>query len=87
MKDLNELIKKKEANKISISRDGDMLVISEKKYDEETGEEKQKIDYLSIKELLIKRKQYQDEVDKINKLIEGVVSTYVINSILKKIYG
>lgn len=86
MINIDQLIQKKSEGKITISREDDMLVLSEKKYDEETGEEKTKVDYLSIKELLIKRELYKKEIEKINKLLEGV-SSYFINSLLKKIYG
>jgi len=64
-----------------------MIVVKQKKYDEETGQEKEVKNYLSLKELLIRKKQLQDELDRINQLLNGVVSNYVINSILKQIYG
>lgn len=86
MIEIDELIQKKAEGKITLSREDDMLVINEKKYDEETGKEKSRVSYLSIKELLIKREIYKKEIEKINKLLEGV-STYFINSLLKKIYG
>lgn len=85
--DINELLKKKQSGKVILERKDDMIVIKEKKYDEETGQEKEVVNYLSIKELLIKRKQYQDELEKINNLINGVLSNYIINSYLKQIYG
>lgn len=87
MLDITELLKKKLAGKIILERQKDMIVVKEKKYDEETGEEKEKIDYLSIKELLIRRKQLQDELERMNQLIDGILSNYVINSYLKQIYG
>lgn len=87
MIDTTELLKKKIAGKVVLERQDDMIVVKQKKYDEETGQEKEVKNYLSLKELLIRKKQLQDELDRINQLLNGVVSNYVINSILKQIYG
>jgi hypothetical protein len=87
MIDVSELLQKKISQKISLERDKDMIVVKKTKYDEETGERKEEKDYISLKELLIKRKQLEDEIDRIDRLLDGIVSKNVINLTLKQIYG
>jgi hypothetical protein len=90
MIDFNILKQKEEKGLVDYDVVDNMLVIKEKKYDEETGEEKNpETEFIDLKELLIKRKLYQDEIDKIDEILNKVKAKNktIINLLTKQIYG
>jgi hypothetical protein len=90
MIDFNVLKQKEENGLVDYDVVDNMLVVKEKKYDEETGEEKNpETEYVDLKELIIKRKLYQDEIDKINEVLDKVKAKKktIISSLTKEIYG
>ena len=90
MLDFNILKQKEERGLVDYDVVDDMLVIKEKKYDEETGEEKEpKEEYIDLKELIIKRKLYQDEIDKIDEVLNKAKEKKkkIISLLTKEIYG
>jgi len=85
-----QLIKQKEEKGL-ISYDviDNMLVVFEKVYDEETGQEKEpKKTYIDLKELIIKRKLYQDEISKIDEILNKAKEKKktIISLLTKEIY-
>ena len=90
MIDFNILKQKEEKGLVDYDVVDNMLVIKEKKYDEETGEEKNpEVKYIDLKELLIKRKLYQDEINKIDEILNKVKTKNktIISLLTKQIYG
>jgi uncharacterized membrane protein len=90
MIDFNILKQKEEKGLVDYDVVDSMLVIKEKKYDEETGEEKNpETEFIDLKELLIKRKLYQDEIDKIDEILNKVKTKNkkIISLLTKQIYG
>jgi hypothetical protein len=89
MIDFQKIKQKEEKGLVDYDVVDNMLVIKEKKYDEETGEEKLKEEYIDLKELLIKRKLYQDEIDKIDEILNKAKEKKktIISSLTKEIYG
>jgi len=90
MLDFNILKQKEERGLVDYDVVDDMLVVKEKKYDEETGEEKEpKEEYIDLKELIIKRKLYQDEIDKIDEVLNKAKEKKkkIISLLTKEIYG
>jgi hypothetical protein len=89
MIDFQKIKQKEEKGLVDYDVVDNMLVVKEKKYDEETGEEKPKEEYIDLKELIIKRKLYQDEIDKIDEILNKakIKKKTIISSLTKEIYG
>ena len=90
MIDFQKIKQKEEKGLVDFDVIDNMFVIKEKKYDEETGEEKEpKTEFINLKELLIKRKLYQDEIDKIDEILNKVKAKNktIISLLTKQIYG
>lgn len=90
MIDFQKIKQKEEKGLVDYDVVDNMLIVKEKKYDEETGEEKNpEAKYINLKELIIKRKSYQDEIDKIDVILNKAKAKKktIISSLTKEIYG
>jgi hypothetical protein len=91
MTDLDRYLQRKKENLSQIVKVGDAFAIKEKRYNQETGEEIQpELDYIDVKGLVIRKKQLEDELNKINEFLGDInsVDKKVINSIKKELnYG
>jgi len=90
MIDFQKIKQKEEKGLVDYDVVDNMLIIKEKRYDEETGEEKEpETEFIDLKELLIKRKLYQDEIDKIDEILNKAKAKKktIISLLTKEIYG
>lgn len=88
MTDFDLYFKKRASGLAVIEKIDGNFAIKEKRFDEETGEEKQpKIEYFNVKNLIIRKKHLEEELDKINQILSDIakVDKTVISSIKKEL--